>query len=46
MDATILFALAIVAAPAVLILAILTMIGAFVPTLVEGQLSIVRPPQP
>jgi hypothetical protein len=46
MDPTILFALAIVVAPAVLILAILAMLGAFVATLVDGQFSIVRPLQP
>jgi hypothetical protein len=46
MDPTILVTLAVVAAPAVLILATLAMLGAFVATLADGQLSIVRPPQP
>ena len=45
MDPTLIAAFAIVAAPAVLVLATLTVLGSFIAALAEGRFSIVRPPQ-
>ena len=45
MLATVVFVVALAALPAVLILALLAVIGSLVATLAEGRLSVVRPPQ-